>query len=589
MLASALVSTAPASAHTTAQTDDDWARVKNAKKMLVGSSLDYPPFAFYNQFRPDGFDIELMKEIGKKLGVTIEFNDFAFDGLLDALQLKQVDSAIGAISETSDRAQVVDFSNVYFNGTDGVLAPQDSSITSIKALADLAKYKVGVQTASVYEAGITDALVDTDQMPASNLVAYVNATDMIRDLRAKRIDLAVLDLQPAQEAVKGGGLKLVGQGTYPQSYAIPVRKGSTLLPQINQALAQLQADGTITRLAQKYLRVTPATPTPVPTTAPPPCLNGATYVADLNFNDQNMTAPPVLQPGQSFRKGWRMLNSGTCNWTANYQMIYAGGNSPLAQMSGQPTPIGKVVAPGQTADIYVNLVAPTLPGTYQGFWQLATSQGRGFGEKVWVGIQVPAPPPPVQPTQTPVPGINFSVSSTNIQQGQCVTFSWNVQGVQGVWFYPSGQPYQNYGVPGVSSQQECPQQTTTYNLLVQFNNGQTTQRSITVNVTPVNQAPVIVSFTANPNGNVPVGTCINFAWQVTGPTNRVALVRNGQAVYDGAPLNGTWQDCQAPLGYVQYTLQAFGPGGTVSQNIGINIIGSGQPTPTPVPLPTAAP
>ena len=81
----------------------DWARVRDAGKIVVGTSADYEPFEFYNSnFALDGFDIALMKELGKRMGLEVEFKDFAFDGLLNALELGQVDAAISAISVTPD-------------------------------------------------------------------------------------------------------------------------------------------------------------------------------------------------------------------------------------------------------------------------------------------------------------------------------------------------------------------------------------------------------------------------------------------------------------------------------------------------------
>ena len=76
----------------------DWPRVQDAGKIVIGTSADYEPFEFYNSnFALDGFDIALMQELAKRMGVEVEFKDFAFDGLLDALELGQVDAAIGAV------------------------------------------------------------------------------------------------------------------------------------------------------------------------------------------------------------------------------------------------------------------------------------------------------------------------------------------------------------------------------------------------------------------------------------------------------------------------------------------------------------
>ena len=102
-----------------------------------------------------------------------------------------------------------------------------------------------------------------------------------------------------------------------------------------------------------------------------------------------MTAPPVLQPGQPFVKTLahaqqRHLHVG--------QHVLSGllphGNTPQSQMGGQPTYIKGTVAPGATYDISVNLIAPTQPGVYQGFWQMNNGKGTAFGTTVYVGIQV---------------------------------------------------------------------------------------------------------------------------------------------------------------------------------------------------------
>jgi arginine/lysine/histidine transporter system substrate-binding protein len=95
-------------------TPDDWSRIQDAGKIVFGTAADYPPFEFYNSnFELDGFDIALAKALGEELGVEVQFRDYAFDGLLDAVRLGAVDSAIAAISVTPDRQQLVDFSNLY--------------------------------------------------------------------------------------------------------------------------------------------------------------------------------------------------------------------------------------------------------------------------------------------------------------------------------------------------------------------------------------------------------------------------------------------------------------------------------------------
>ena len=80
---------------------------------------------------------------------------------------------------------------------------------------------------------------------------------------------------------------------------------------------------------------------------------------------------------------------------------------------------------------------------------------------------MPAPPQPTPvPTQTPVPGIVFTVDRTDIRSGECVVFGWSVENVREVYFYAEGERWQDNGVVGEGQQRECPPHTTTYYLRV---------------------------------------------------------------------------------------------------------------------------
>ena len=164
------------------------------------------------------------------------------------------------------------------------------------------------------------------------------------------------------------------------------------------------------------------------------------WVADLTYNDKNMTNPPLMAPGQSFVKGWRVRNSGSCTWDGRYRLAYAYGNTPEARMGGQPAPVNGVVPPGGVYDFYVPLTAPLTPGVYQGFWQMVSSTNAPFGQRIWVGIRVAGPATPTpKPTQTPAPQISFTASPTNIRAGEPVVFTWSVQNAREVAFYAQGQ------------------------------------------------------------------------------------------------------------------------------------------------------
>jgi ABC-type amino acid transport substrate-binding protein len=512
-----------------------------------------------------------MDAIGEKLGVEVTYKDIVFQGLPNALWLGQVDALIAALSITPERQATMDFSNVYYVGEDAILAREDSTLGPIEAVEDMAGQRLGVERGSIYETWLQDSLVQPGLIPAGDLFSYLKAEDAVRDLSQDRVDLVVMDLQPAQAAINQDGVKLVGQGLNMQRLAIALPQGATSLKaQIDAALTELQNEGQLALLTQQYLHVGPAppqpTPTPLPVTPTPPpekCVDDMAWVADLSYDDKNMTAPPVLNSGQGFEKGWRVRNSGTCTWDTSYRLVYASGNAPGAQMSGKPLAITRQVAPGQTYDLKVNLIAPWDPGTYQGFWHMVNGQGQPFGQRIWVGVRVPPPATPTPlPPQPPVPGINFGVDRTQINAGECVTFQWDVQNVQAVYFYAQGEKWQQHGVTGSEKRQVCPPGTTTYELRVIMQDGSTEIRQIRIDVQGHSGggAPVIYTFTATPH-RIQLGDCVEIRWDIGGDLNRVTVYRQNATLWDNAPASAKMENCPNKGGEKRYHIRAHGPEG----------------------------
>jgi len=378
--------------------DATWNKIQQAGKIVVGTAADYAPFEYYTpEVKLDGFDIALMKALGQKLGVAVEFNDFAFEGLGGALQLGQVDAAIAAASVTPQRLAAVDFSNVYYVSSDAMLAPADAAFT-ISSLADAANKRIGVQAGTVYEAMVNNT-VAFDAESGGSAISYQNADAMITALKAKEIDVALLGKEPAKTAAADGKLKIVASDFSQQLYAIALPKGATTLrTNINQALTALQNDGTLSRLSQQYLKDAEAVAQPLPDMTPEPpaqapaCVDGMAFVQDLSYDDHNLTQLPTVQPGTAFTKSWRVQNSGTCTWGTNYVLAFNYGNNLMAQMGGQPVAVTREVKPGETYDFSVNLVAPKESGQYTAVWNLRNAQNVPFGESLWVAVTVPGLP-----------------------------------------------------------------------------------------------------------------------------------------------------------------------------------------------------
>ncbi|MFA9405477.1 MAG: transporter substrate-binding domain-containing protein [Anaerolineales bacterium] len=399
--------------------DDSWAKIEAAGVMRVGTAADYRPFEYYNEgLVIDGFDIALIQEVGNVLGVNTEITDFAFQGLGGALQIGQVDVLISGLSITEEREAIADFSNVYYVGEDGVLAREGSDIDSVSSPADFSGKRVGVQDQTVYQDWAQSTLVATGIITQDQLYAYAKPEHAVNDLALDRLDLVVMDFLPAQKSAADPGVNLVGKSLNLQRFAIAVPQGAgALRDQLNSALTQLQNNGTMAQLYERYLNLSPdeiptpappeATETPGPTATPAACINGMEFVRDLSYDDQDFTDLPQLQPGEKFAKGWQIKNSGTCTWTEEYYLGFVRGD----RMSGEDTVVVSEVNSGQTYDMYVDLVAPNTGGEYAGWWQMFTDEDVPFGETIWVAIQVVGPTE--VPTNTPEPTATQPVPPTN--------------------------------------------------------------------------------------------------------------------------------------------------------------------------------
>jgi ABC-type amino acid transport substrate-binding protein len=531
----------PARTQTPPDPASDWQRIQQAGEIIVGVSVDYPPFEYYNaSFDVAGFDIELMI----------------------------------------------------------LLARMDFELSDIATLDDLpANTRIATLAGSVYQPWVEEALAARG-LPASQLFLYTDFFSAIRDLRTGRVDIVLLDRRPAEEFAGRFPLQIVGGGIAPQHYAVALRKNSTeLRNRLTGALEALRSDGTLARLGAKYLTgpyqspldpaafanpdlVTPTaqpavTPTatprpgrPLPTptatataTRTPTCSDGMSWVADLTYDDLGMTAPPLFQPGQGFTKSWRVRNIGTCPWGPGYSLRFVQGNLPGAQMGGQPLAITVAVPPGATHDLHVPLIAPLATGTYQGFWQMVNPAGQPFGQRIWVGIRVQAPPTPAPTATAPAPGIEFAADRTAIRAGEAVTIRWQVTGASAVFFNEAGQPWQSNSVGPQGSRTLYPPRTTVYQLRVHLPDNSVILRELSVTVQPAESAPQITRCTMAPAGPILAGQCLDFGWAVQGVVSSLRIVRNGGVAWDGAPVQGSWRDCPAAAGTVEYRLEATGPGG----------------------------
>ena len=216
-------------------------------KLVVGVSADYPPMESLSGDTVEGFDADLMTEIGKRLGLEVEFKNQAFDTLVTAVSGSAgIDCAASSITIDDERAKEVDFTNSYYDSNLAIVVLKDSGITSRDALANA---PIGAQSGTSGEAWVQENLKNAAYTP------FQETPDLLQALRTGQIKAAVYDDPVAQMHVSGEYndcqvLETIATG---EQYGIIVNKDNTKLTEdMNKAMKEMESDGTMTTIRQKY-------------------------------------------------------------------------------------------------------------------------------------------------------------------------------------------------------------------------------------------------------------------------------------------------------------------------------------------------
>ncbi len=229
--------------------------------MTVGLNATFPPFEYVgdgtdtfdditsNEGNVTGFDVAMMNEIGKRIGVTVEIEDMDFDGIIPALGSK-IDVAATGMTITDERKESVNFSDPYYDATQSVLVSEDSTIATEDDLKNASA--IGVQAGTTGETvarGINDAAT----------VSVKSFNQAVADLVNGKNDAVILDQVPAEAFATSysGQLKVLDGSQFnfdTEQYGIAMPKDDeVMLNAINGALAAMKADGTYDTLVEQYI------------------------------------------------------------------------------------------------------------------------------------------------------------------------------------------------------------------------------------------------------------------------------------------------------------------------------------------------
>jgi polar amino acid transport system substrate-binding protein len=228
--------------------DDSLARIKKAGVLKVGNGAAFPPFEFVDNGKLSGYDIDMGEEIGRRLGVKVEWQQIEFAGLIAGLTSGRVDTLITAMTYTPERAERIAFSTPYYRT--GIAAAYRTTVTLAKP-EDLAGKVVGVQGGTAGEKFVKDNYASA----VKELKTYNEFPLALRDLEIGRTEVVVNTLPVLRyNLAKTGKTDVrvtdvwdgrdVGINTRPAD--------KSLLEAINGTLAAMKADGFLAGLDKKW-------------------------------------------------------------------------------------------------------------------------------------------------------------------------------------------------------------------------------------------------------------------------------------------------------------------------------------------------
>jgi polar amino acid transport system substrate-binding protein len=230
--------------------------VAKAGKIVFCSDISGPPLGFFDENNEaQGSDIDLGREIAKRLGVKAEFANTPFDGIIPALQAKHCDAILSQLFDKPARREVVDFVDYMYSSQ--ALLVDKGNPKNIKSLDDLSGVKVAAENGTTIQSLIEEQnkKFAADGKAPVNLVIYPKDTDALQALQFHQVDVYGTTLESAGYYIlKAPDVFEVAGGPFAKILTgIATRKGDTEMHDaIQKAFDAIKADGTHLTILKKW-------------------------------------------------------------------------------------------------------------------------------------------------------------------------------------------------------------------------------------------------------------------------------------------------------------------------------------------------
>ncbi|MBE6560091.1 MAG: amino acid ABC transporter substrate-binding protein [Ruminococcaceae bacterium] len=236
----------------------------DSNKLIMATNASFPPYEYKDGENFAGIDIEIAGKIAEKLGKTLEIKDVEFGSIIGGVQTGKFDMGMAGMTVTEERLQSVNFTSSYATGIQSVIVADKSSYKSIDDFFNLDKdgnwvsvkdgVKIGVQQDTTGDIYASDT-VENWGFGENNVIRYKTGNEAVLALTSGKITAVIIDNEPAKSYVAStAGLRILDGAYTEEQYAICIAKENTaLLEQVNKALEELIADGTVKAIIDKYI------------------------------------------------------------------------------------------------------------------------------------------------------------------------------------------------------------------------------------------------------------------------------------------------------------------------------------------------
>lgn len=230
------------------QGSDSLEALKESGVLAVGTEGTYAPFNYHDPATNEltGYDVEVITAVADKLGVTPEFSEVKWDAIFAGLESERYDLIAAQVTVNEERLAKYALTDTYTTSIPvGVIAEGTTGITSIGDVAG----KTAAHSA-------TSNWAQLSKDAGAKVEVVDGFTEAISAIRDGRVDYTINDNLAVLDYLKTSadpGVKVafeVPEKAVAQAFAL--RKDSGLVDAINAALAELRADGTLTRISEKY-------------------------------------------------------------------------------------------------------------------------------------------------------------------------------------------------------------------------------------------------------------------------------------------------------------------------------------------------